>query len=501
MVLTLVIGRNEGCLVCRRNRRPPAFELVAVQELEQGDPAPIRARSDGQPPGSSASQHSHEEERMDMLLGSSLSTVVLIICLGLTVITGGWPCRPSPPLRPSGGARMLRLRPMGALALPSIALLLSGCLGPVSLRDAVVSYDRTVSGIERELLLLNIARLRDRLPVHFTVTSNIAATFDYRMSATASVLYNSNPGFVTPSASLGAMAAENPTMSIVPIQGREFTERVLTPMDETKFEALVFQGASIGLVLRLMADGIEVQTPQGRFDRFILNRPTHPREYEEFRRIALHLAWLNATRKLFVSRLAFTETTRASFSAPPPPDEIRSAVEKDYRWRPLANAGMYELGRRVTRRVAITNYDPRTMTDAERAELDAKAASNPRSFVLIDIRPEYPGGDWPLFGALKLRSFYMMLIFVAQGGGEAPEYDVAPDSRTGDPGPNPARVLAIDITESAPPPEASQARYRGRYYSVANTSWDQVAFIVLYLLFQMTVTDVSQAGLPITISK
>jgi hypothetical protein len=342
---------------------------------------------------------------MDMFLGTVPSKSLFIICLGLGVISRGFRCG-SASFRPGTGDRMLRPRPMRALAMSSIALLLSGCLGPVSLRDAVLGYDRTVSGIERELLLLNIARLRDRVPVHFTVTSNIAATFDYRMSATAAVLYNSNPGFVAPSVSLGAMAAENPTMSIVPIQGREFTERVLTPMDETKFEALVFQGAPIELIMRLMADGIEVQTPAGRFERFILNRPSHTREYEEFRRIALHLAWLNTTRKLFVSRLTFTEITRANFSAPPPPDEIRSAVEKDYRWRPVANAGLYELGRRVTRRVVITNYDPRTMTDAERAELDAKAASNPRSFVLIDIRADHPGGDWPLFGALKLRSFY-----------------------------------------------------------------------------------------------
>src|SRR5262245_42975619 len=182
---------------------------------------------------------------MDMLLGTSLSRVLLIICQGPSVIARGWPCHPPTPLRPGERVRMFRPRPICALAMTIIALLVSGCLGPVSLRDAVLSYDRTVSGIERELLLLNIARLRDRLPVHFTVTSNIAATFDYRMSATAAVLYNSNPGFVVPSASLGAMAAENPTMSIVPIQGREFTERVLTPMDETKFEALVFQGTSI----------------------------------------------------------------------------------------------------------------------------------------------------------------------------------------------------------------------------------------------------------------
>jgi hypothetical protein len=67
-----------------------------------------------------------------------------------------------------------------------------------------------------------------------------------------------------------------------------------------------------------LVDGIVMQTREGTFARFILNWPTHPPEYEEFRRIAMHLAWLNANRRLFVGRLAFLETTHARLSTPPP---------------------------------------------------------------------------------------------------------------------------------------------------------------------------------------
>src|SRR5262249_10801999 len=157
---------------------------------------------------------------------------------------------------------------MRIFVLSGILLTLSGCLGPVSLHRAVIEYDRTVTRIEWEMLLLNIARLRDGLPVHFTVTSSIAATFNYQVSAAAAGGDNTgggSPGFFIPSVSVGASAAENPTLSIVPIQGREFTERVLTPMADAKFEFLVFQGRSIDMAMRLMADGIEVQTPEGRF--------------------------------------------------------------------------------------------------------------------------------------------------------------------------------------------------------------------------------------------
>src|SRR5262245_62122679 len=236
--------------------------------------------------------------------------------------------------------------PLCVAALAVILVVLSGCLGPVSLHQAVLGYDRTVIQVEQEMLLLNVARLRHRLPLHFTVTSSIAATFDYRTSLAVAGAYNVTPGAFSPSFSLGATAAENPTLSIVPIQGREFTERVLTPVHEGNFEFFVFQGAPIEMVMRLLADGIEVQTPEGRFERFILNSPTHPGEYEEFRRIALHLAWLNANRKLFVGRLVFTETARTGLRSSPSAEEIRTALERDYRWRQVPGSDVYELGRR-----------------------------------------------------------------------------------------------------------------------------------------------------------
>ena len=55
-----------------------------------------------------------------------------------------------------------------------------------------------------------------------------------------------------------ASVAENPTITIVPITGEEFTKRVLRPLDEDKFEFLVRQGYDINMVLRLMARGISL---------------------------------------------------------------------------------------------------------------------------------------------------------------------------------------------------------------------------------------------------
>jgi hypothetical protein len=106
-----------------------------------------------------------------------------------------------------------------------------------------------------------------------------------------------------------------------------------------------------------------------------------------------------------------------------------------------------------------------------------------------------------LFGALKLRSLNVIASFVAADHGGSQEFDVTKNPRTGDSGPNPRRALGIEVTEQAPTGTLPNARYRGRYYSIGDTRWDHQAFQLLYQLFQMTVTDVSNIGVPITISK
>lgn len=392
------------------------------------------------------------------------------------------------------------MRPVVSLVLTSVVFL-AGCVGPVALHQAVLGYDETISQLEREMLLVNIARTDQNLPPHFTVTSSIAATFDYRVNAGFIGTFLDTPGLNSYGMTFGTSAGENPTLGIVPVQGEEFTQRILAPMGESKFGFLVFQGAPIDMVLRLMADGIEVQDRDGTFERFILNWPRRPKEYEEFRQRAMHLAWLNANRELFVSTLTFDQTTRAKLGGAPSPSEIVAAAEKGYAWRQVGPDGTWELTRPVTGRVAVTNYDPRTLSHADRQALNARASANPPNFVLVDIRPSHAGGDFPLFGAIKLRSLNMVLSFVAAGISRLPEFDVARDPRTAEVARNPRRTLGIDVGAGLAPAGTSSVRYGGRYYAVADTSWDREAFTLLYQLFQMTVTDVSKAVVPITISK
>ncbi|MFQ5693558.1 MAG: hypothetical protein ACE5IM_11000, partial [Nitrospinota bacterium] len=360
---------------------------------------------------------------------------------------------------------------MRSIALLCLAgtLALTGCIGPVALHEAVLGYDESISRLDREMLLVNIARKHNNLPGHFTITSSIAATFDYRASAGFTGTFFEAPGINSYGLSLGASVAENPTLSIIPIQGEEFTKRVLTPMDESKFEFLLLQGVPLDMVMRLMGRGIEFRNKDGTFRRFVLNSPARPEEYKEFRRRTLHLAWLNARRKLFVGTVFFEASMRSRLAGPPSAADLLKASEKGYQWRRVGKDGMYELTRRTLGRVLVTNYDPRTLSNAERRTLNALASSSPKNFVLVDVRPGRPGGDYPLFGAIKLRSLNLILQFLADEIRKASEFDVEKDPRTGNAAGNPRRTLAIQVSDRRPPPDVPQVSFGGRYYHVGNT--------------------------------
>ena len=61
----------------------------------------------------------------------------------------------------------------------AIAVAISGCLGPPVLERQVLGYDEVTRTLDERLLLLNIARVSNNEPVHFTSTSSIAATFNW----------------------------------------------------------------------------------------------------------------------------------------------------------------------------------------------------------------------------------------------------------------------------------------------------------------------------------
>ena len=380
------------------------------------------------------------------------------------------------------------------------------------MHQAVLEYDRTVSRVEAEMLLLNIARTHHFHPTHFTALSSVAATFEFQTNAGIVPAGSNTASLVSPV--FGATAAEKPTMTIVPIQGEEFTTRILTPFDEAKVGFLFQQRLEPALILRLMSREL-VLNGQGELAIF-RNEPNRSEEYREFRRRVLHLSSLNLSRALFVGPITYEETFPFSLTHRLSTEELLEHLDKiiqtlgeGYQWTPGMNGEM-TLSRRIIGRVVISNYDPSGLSNQERQQLALEVGNTPRNAIFVDIRSGYPGGEYAMHGFFVFRSFHAILQFLADGIAADPEYHVEKDPRTGVTPRNPPWTISVEESASRPRDAAFAVQYQNQWYSIRNAPkvtgpaqpWNQVAFRILSQLYQMTVTEVSKVPTPaITIAK
>lgn len=383
------------------------------------------------------------------------------------------------------------------------ALALSGCFSAFTLNKVVVAYDDAVTDALSKQLLINIARAQYYQPIHFTGVSNIAATFDFRVQGGMTpALAGVSGKAILPI--FGGSVAENPTISIVPIEGEEFTKRLLTPFEEGKLLLLLRQGVDIDLLLRLMAK--EMRVKEGGREVAYRNQPSDRTGYEMFRRIVLHLSAIQDQNRLYAEPMVYERTWTI------PVDSVTAegfkALEEQYDVAYNREQKTYQLHKTITGRILITNYDPDTLPPEERVRLSEEAQDWPPNDLTFDIRPGHPGGEWPMKGDFRLRSFRNILTAIGQSLGDEPEYHVDKDPRS----PavlnneNPVNTLEIILSEGLPVGADRSIFTHGKFYSVKNDGpqarWNRLSFQLLYLLYQMTITDVPRTGAPfITIAK
>ncbi|HWI69218.1 MAG TPA: hypothetical protein VNS88_12710 [Nitrospiraceae bacterium] len=381
------------------------------------------------------------------------------------------------------------------------SLAVTGCLSPITLNRAVTAYDQAITDAISKQLLINIARAHQHQPIHFTGVSNIAATFDFRVSAGATPALTGEASRALMPIFGGSMA-ENPTISIAPIEGEEFTKRLLTPFQETKFLLLLRQRYDIDLLLRLMAQELRI-TENGQEVAY-RNSPADRTGYEMFRRVVTHISSIQDQNQLHAEPLVYNRTW--TIPANSVTAEGFQALQKEYHVTYNQKDNSYTLQKQITGPVLITNYDPYTLSPEERARLIDETEEGYLNDVSFDIRPGHVGGEFPLKGDFRLRSFYAILNFLGRSLGEDPEYYVAKDPRTPEVLENPVRTMELVLSDSAPSGTDLSIQSQGKYYSVNTTGplarWNREAFQMLYLLFQMTVSEVPRVGVPsITIAK
>ncbi len=381
------------------------------------------------------------------------------------------------------------------------SLAVTGCLSPITLNRAVTAYDEAVTEALSKQLLINIARAHQHQPIHFTGVSNIAATFDFRVSAGATPALTGEAGRALMPI-FGGSVAENPTISMVPIEGEEFTKRLLTPFQETKLMLLLRQRYDIDLLLRLMAQ--ELRIKQNGQEVSYHNTPADRSGYEMFRRVVTHLSAIQDQNQLHAEPLVYHRTWTI------PADSVTAegfqALQKEYLVTYSHKDNSYTLRKQITGRTLITNYDPATLSPDERARLIDETEEGHLNDVPFDIRPGHVGGEYPLKGDFRLRSFNTILNFLGRSLEEDSEYHVDKDPRTPTVLENPVHTMELLLSDGAPSGADLSIQSHGKYYAVNTTGplarWNREAFQMLYLLFQMAVGEVPRAGVPIfTIDK
>ncbi len=360
------------------------------------------------------------------------------------------------------------------------SLAVTGCLSPITLNRAVTSYDEAITDAISKQLLINIARAHQHQPIHFTGVSNIAATFDFRVNAGATPAFTGEAGRALLPI-FGGSVAENPTISIAPIEGEEFTKRLLTPFQETKFLLLLRQRYDIDLLLRLMAQ--ELRIMENGQEVAYRNTPTDRTGYEMFRRVVTHLSAIQDQNQLHAEPLVYNRTWTI------PADSVTAegfqALQKEYLVTYSRKDNSYTLRKQITGQILITNYDPNMLSPDERARLIDETEEGQLNDVSFDIRPGHIGGEYPLKGDFRLRSFNTILNFLGRSLEKDPEYNVDKDPRTPAVHENPVHTMELLLSDGAPSGADLSIQSHGKY-----------------LLFQMTVTEVPRVGIPsITIAK
>jgi hypothetical protein len=151
-------------------------------------------------------------------------------------------------------------------------LILTSCarFGPMSLNNAVNNYDDKVLQVEQQILLRNIVRMHFDQPLHLTSVGGISATFTLAGNATLGPLsIGSNTGTITSHSSAGALSlgsaiSESPTITITPMQGKDFAGRLLNPIDSKFVNTLFMQRSAPRLdkMLRLMGKNFYMMRPE-----------------------------------------------------------------------------------------------------------------------------------------------------------------------------------------------------------------------------------------------
>jgi hypothetical protein len=137
---------------------------------------------------------------------------------------------------------------MGCLAM----LVTEGCttLGPRVLKGERINYNLALQSSADEQMLLNLVRLKYRDTPIFLEVSGIATQFSVSASAQAGADLQANANDLFSVGVSGAYSTQ-PTVTYIPLQGEDFSQRFLSPLSLDRLMLLYRSGWPLKPILRL----------------------------------------------------------------------------------------------------------------------------------------------------------------------------------------------------------------------------------------------------------
>lgn len=138
-------------------------------------------------------------------------------------------------------------RPLAVATAALAALLSSGCALSGGIARHSVDYNNTVEQATDGVLLLNILRARDRVPLHFSAIGAINGSFElsagFGYNLTGASVNNTLPAI---------LGSTSPSFSIGPLDRQEFARGLMRPIDPGVFRLLSDSGLPDQLLVHLL---------------------------------------------------------------------------------------------------------------------------------------------------------------------------------------------------------------------------------------------------------
>jgi hypothetical protein len=155
-------------------------------------------------------------------------------------------------------------------------LLLAACSMEPVINHQVIDYYRVNDEAATQVMLLNILRAKDGLPLHFSELSQIRGQLAASAAVSATIPFGMQTGATTRPRNLvtpGVTVSSSPSFDITSLDTKDFTDGVMAPIAPKTLGFFMDEGIDYRMVLMLLASGIR----QAGSDERLLNAPDSSR--------------------------------------------------------------------------------------------------------------------------------------------------------------------------------------------------------------------------------